>query len=201
MNSNRSAGNASELYKNVGSSNYPKFYTNIDGLDCCVELGNEKMGSNEITIFIRYTYIKFVGYLSDHVPNESLEHARKSIVSAFEDGRFTLKFVELFERGDRNLINLVFEYGALNDKKLTYSMTLQNTQVDTNFQLSTRGFDPIISNYKLINKAYEDAEKDADDLRSELAKTKNALANSVAEYNKLVANYNRLVREMEEDDE
>jgi hypothetical protein len=194
MNSNSSAGNASETYKTVGSSNYPKFYTTIDGLDCCVELGNEKMGSNEITIFIRYTYIKFVGYLSDYVPIESLEHARKSIVSAFEDGRFTLKFVELFERGDRNLINLVFEYGALNDKKLTYSMTLQNMQVDTNFQLSTRGFDPIISNYKLINK-------DADDLRSELAKTKNALANSVAEYNKLVANYNRLVREMEEDDE
>ncbi len=153
------------------TSKYPTFCVDIDGFACFVELGNEKMGSNEITIFMRYTYIKFVGNLKDSIPDSSLEHARRSIVNAFDDKfdnkRYTLKFVDVpdapnvpdgpdaIDDTSKSKIELIFEYGALGDKALTYRIELINQQNDTCFQLRTRGFDPLLKKYKKLQHKYD----------------------------------------------
>jgi hypothetical protein len=153
------------------------------------------MGSNEITLFIRHTHIQFRGYLHDNIPPASLEHARNCIVPAFEDKRYTLTFVDELYAGNRDVINLVFEYGALGDKKFTYLVELINYQSDTNYQIRTRGFDPIIVEHKILNEAYDETEKELTETRTSLENVQKSLAKSVEEYNKLLTEYARIILE------
>ena len=135
---------------------YPTFYTNIDGIDCRVVLGDRKHGSNEIYVYIRHTFIKFECNLFEQIPASSLEHARKSIVHAFEDMRYTFKFKD----EERNVLLLEYEFGALGDKKLTYNLELCNRQSNTNYELEQRGFDKIKDEHTSLKRKYAELDNE-----------------------------------------
>ena len=135
---------------------YPTFYTTVEGLDFRVVLGDCKHGSNQLYAYVRHTFLRFECNLFEQIPASSLEHARKSIVHAFEDSRYTFKFKD----EERNRLLLEYEFGALGDKKLTYKLEFLNFKHNTNYALEGRGFDKIKDEHTTLKRKYDELDNE-----------------------------------------
>ena len=169
---------------------YPTFYTTVEGLDFRVVLGDCKHGSNQLYAYVRHTFLRFECNLFEQIPASSLEHARKSIVHAFEDSRYTFKFKD----EERNRLLLEYEFGALGDKKLTYNLEFLNRKHNTNYALEGRGFDKIKDDHERLKSLFAEMKKKCSELEDENERIEEECDNMYNQYGDLQREFSDLQR-------